>query len=57
MAEYCLDCLNKYMEDKKLREQDVVTAPDFCEDCGEWKSCVITIKKSIARELLHRIFP
>ncbi len=47
MAEFCLDCMNKYMIYKvnKLRIGDVVTDIDFCEGCGEMKACVIKIKR------------
>lgn len=45
MAEFCLDCLNKYYKDKKLTEKDVILGEDLCEECGERKPCVIRIKQ------------
>lgn len=45
MAEFCLDCFNKYISKKKITEKDVIMDYDLCEECGEWKQCVITIKK------------
>lgn len=47
MAEFCLECLNKYImpENEQLTKEDVATDVDFCEGCGEWKECVISIKK------------
>ena len=49
MAEYCLDCVNKYLmkEDNQLTEEEVTMDMDFCEGCGGWKLCVIRIKKTI----------
>ena len=47
MAEFCLECFNKYeMNGKnKLTEKDVIMSNDFCEGCAEFKPCVIRIKK------------
>lgn len=47
MAEFCLECMNKYAENEKekLKEKDVIVDWDLCEGCGGWKPCVITIKK------------
>jgi len=45
MAEYCIDCFNKYLSEKKVSKKDVITSYDLCEGCGEWKKCVIVIKK------------
>lgn len=47
MAEICLECLNKsfYENKKELTEKDVIMDWDLCEDCGEWKMCVIRIKR------------
>lgn len=45
MAEYCLDCYNKYMSEKKLQEKDVIMEDDLCEGCGLWKPCMIVIKE------------
>ncbi len=43
MAEFCLECLNKYImpEDKPLKEKNAVFSYKLCEGCGEWKLCVI----------------
>ncbi len=47
MAEFCLDCMNKYdvLGKDKLTKKDVVLADDFCEGCGEIKPCVVNIKR------------
>jgi len=45
MAEFCLDCFNKYFSDKKVTEKDVIVDIDLCEECGEWKPCVIRTKE------------
>lgn len=47
MAEFCLDCLNKYLMEKnsQLTKEDVTMDMDLCEGCGKWKPCVIKIKK------------
>ena len=52
MAEFCLDCLNKYYskEDEQLTEEDVTVCEDLCEECGEIKDCVITIKIKESKE-------
>lgn len=43
MAEFCLECLNKYImpEDKPMKKKNAVFELDLCEGCGEWKPCVI----------------
>lgn len=58
MAEFCLDCLNKYYKDKKLTEKDVILDEDLCEECGKWKPCVIKIKQkrfSVIKSLYKKI--
>lgn len=54
MAEFCLDCINKYMvgEGDKLSIGDVVTNIDLCEGCGEIKPCVTKVK----RRAQHKLF-
>ena len=49
MAEFCLDCLNKFIGDEKerLAEDDVVMDWDFCEECEKWKMCVIKKKRKL----------
>lgn len=37
---------------EKLTEKDVVMDDDLCEECGEWKPCVIKIRK---RSVFKRI--
>lgn len=57
MAEFCLDCFNEYFSDKKVTEKDVIMDYDLCEECGEWKPCVIRIKeKNIFKRLKNKIF-
>ncbi len=57
MAEFCLECLNKHVNEKLL-EKDVTLSEDLCEECGEWKPCVIAIKKKSSKRLFsrHRLF-
>lgn len=57
MAEICLDCLNKYtMNGKKpLKEKDVILSDDWCEECQEWKPCVITVKPKTFRGRVQRL--
>lgn len=47
MAEFCLDCVNKYVihGKSKLKSRDVILSDALCELCGEIKPCVITIKR------------
>ncbi len=51
MAEFCLDCINKYIlnNNEYLTEKDVVTDIDLCESCKELKPCVIRIKGDIIK--------
>ena len=54
MAEYCLECMNKYImeEHEQLTERDVKLGFDLCEGCEKFKPCVIAIKK---KTLIRRI--
>ena len=47
MAEFCLDCFNKY-NDEKLTENEVILSKDldFCEDCCQYKRVVIRISNN-----------
>ena len=45
MAEFCLECFNKYYTDVQYDEEDVNMSIDLCEHCGQWKPCIITIKE------------
>ena len=58
MAEFCLDCVNKYVMDDKevLKEKDVILSIDWCEGCEAWKPCVVVIKPETFRELVKRIY-
>lgn len=56
MAEFCLDCFNKYISKKKVTEKDVIMDYDLCEECGEWKQCVITIKEKNIFKRVKRFF-
>ena len=45
MAEYCLECLNKYSAHKYRRIEVVLSRElDLCEGCGAWKRTVIRIR-------------
>ncbi|HZK71769.1 MAG TPA: hypothetical protein VFD03_09705 [Clostridia bacterium] len=43
MAEFCLDCLNKLLNND-LKEKDVKLLPDLCEGCGKIKPTVVYVK-------------
>ena len=53
MAEFCLECMNKYevADGCKLDEKDVICDEDLCEYCGKIKPCVIKVK----RRALHKL--
>ena len=56
MAEFCLDCYNKYFGEKEqLSAKDVIMDYDLCEECGQWKPCVISIKKSFIQRIKTKI--
>ena len=61
MAEFCLDCFNKYCvsEKNKICKEDAVFSEDLCEGCGKYTLCVVSIKrhnkKSSVSEKLHNI--
>ena len=42
MAEFCLDCFNR-MNGTAHATYEVELDEDFCEGCGEWKPCVISV--------------
>ena len=42
MAEFCLECFNKFWG-KDLTKNQVSLADDFCEGCAEFKPCVIKV--------------
>ena len=42
MAEFCLECLNKFMESTATEREFVLSRDlDLCEECGEWKRVVV----------------
>ena len=46
MSELCLECLNKLMGTNDPAKKYIISRElDLCEECGEWKPVVITIKK------------
>ena len=53
MAEFCLECLNKYImpENEQLTEEEVTMDLDLCDCCGQWKECVISIKREFGKRL------
>ena len=55
-AEFCLDCFNKYISKKEVTEKDVIMDYDLCEECGEWKQCVIIIKEKNIFKKVNRFF-
>lgn len=55
MAEFCLDCLNKYINSSKpLKEKDVILIDDWCEQCQKRKPCVVVIKPKTFRGRMER---
>ena len=57
MAKFCLDCFNKYSDNEKLTEKDVVLDFDLCEEYGEWKPCIIRIKRqNFLKCILNALF-
>lgn len=56
MAEFCLECFNQYISGKKLTEKDVIVDFDLCEECGEYKPCVIRVKeKNFLKRIIGKI--
>lgn len=44
MAEFCLDCLNKELDEKyKPYQVKFFHGKDICEDCGEYKKLVAKV--------------
>ena len=58
MAEFCLDCFNKYITDngKTLKEKDVILIDDWCEGCQQHKPCVAVIRPRTFRERIKKTF-
>lgn len=57
MAEFCLDCWNKIMETNDPKQKFLLSRkPDFCEECGQWKSVIIRVKKRylLVEWIFHR---
>lgn len=44
MSELCLDCLSK-MDGKRYRPSSVILGDDWCEECCQYKPCVIRFRK------------
>ena len=42
MAEFCLECFNKIWN-RNLSENQVSLSNDFCEECGQYKPCVMKV--------------
>ena len=42
MAEFCLECFNRVWN-KNLEIEDVRLSRDFCEGCGTYKPCVMSV--------------
>lgn len=51
MAEFCLRCFNE-MNGTRYQTREVWLENDFCEGCGEWKPCVIDLRR---KPLLLRV--
>lgn len=47
MAEFCLECFNKYINTgKAVTEDEVYMQYDICESCKQNKLCVMYIKNN-----------
>jgi len=44
MAEFCLECLNR-IHGTDFKENEVALQDDLCEECGEMKPCVVSLRK------------
>ena len=44
MSEICLDCLSK-LDGKRYRPSAVILDDDWCEECCQYKPCVIRFRK------------
>ena len=51
MAEFCLDCFNE-LNGTNYSKKEVWLADDFCEECCEWKPCVVDLKPNPFRFIL-----
>ena len=45
MAEFCLECLNR-IHGTDFKDNEVTLQDDLCEECGEFKPCVVSLRKS-----------
>ncbi len=45
MAEYCLECYKKFVDNTDVDSTTAFFEIDLCEGCGEIKACVIGVKK------------
>ena len=55
MAEFCLKCFNEINE-TSYRENEVWLEEDLCEDCGEWRRCVMGLRpRPLAWRLMDAI--
>ena len=62
MAEFCLDCWNK-LNNSSFTEREYVLSdePDLCEECGEWKPVIVTVRRfpalyTLRQRLFGRLF-
>ena len=43
MAEFCLECYNE-LNGTHYTKGDVIEALDLCENCGEYKKCIVKFR-------------
>lgn len=43
MAEFCLKCFNE-LNGTCYTKGDVIEDDDLCENCGEYKKCVVSLR-------------
>lgn len=55
MAEFCLKCFNE-INGTHYTKGDVIEDLDFCEDCAEWKKCVVAFRGHSPLLELMRLF-
>ena len=58
MAEFCLDCFNKYLikQGRKVSEKDVILSDDWCEQCAAWKPCVVVVTPKTLSGRIERAY-
>ncbi len=54
MAEFCLDCWNKFNGTKYSEKEYIMSKDlDLCEECGEWKHVTVCRRKGRWRRRIN----